>query len=169
VSQKIKLCLLFFIPALIVAVILVWRYPVAIKRSFILAFPSDKWSEYQALTTMLSLGMNTNDVERILGPPETKDKFSIGERWIYDEDAPMADWTCIVEFKRNEHSAINDLELCYVLNIQHRMFPHAARSEMGKMLDIKEPGGTILGGDPTYFFVSNEKTNVVPVKSLNQP
>jgi hypothetical protein len=140
-SPKIKLCLLILCLAFIVAVLFIWRHPVAIRRNLILAFPSSKWSEYQALTTMLSLGMNTNDAEVILGHPDIRDKFSIGERWIYTDNTPAADWTYVVEFK---HSTANDLELCYVLNMQHRIIPDAPRSEMGKMLDIKEPGGTIL-------------------------
>lgn len=109
---------------------------------------------------MLSLGMNTNDVERILGQPDIKNKFSIGERWIYSEDAPMSVWECVVEFKRT-HSPKNDLELCYVLNMEDRLHLGAGQSEMGNMLDIKEPGGTILWGDPTYSFGVNENTNSV--------
>lgn len=109
---------------------------------------------------MLSLGMNTNDVERILGQPDIKNKFFIGERWIYSEDAPMSVWECVVEFKRT-HSPKNDLELCYVLNMEDRLHLGAGQSEMGNMLDIKEPGGTILWGDPTYSFGVNENTNSV--------
>jgi len=129
------------------------------KRELIIFFSSDRWSEYQALTKMLSIGMQPAEVERILGHPSDQDRFSIGERWIYTDDGPMADWTYIVEFKRRQELNTNDLELCYVLNMKDRIIPDAPRSEWGQMLDLKESGGTILFGDPTYNVHIGAKTN----------
>jgi outer membrane protein assembly factor BamE (lipoprotein component of BamABCDE complex) len=123
---------------------------------FIKEFYPEKWLEYQALTKMLIVGMAPNEVIEILGKPSIVDRFPNGERWIYAEDQPTSDWTCVVEFNK-EPALTNVLKLCYVLNMENRIIPDAPRWQMGTMLRLMQPGGTILLGDPTYVVQTTNK------------
>jgi hypothetical protein len=106
---------------------------------------STKWSEYERLMKLISLGMTTSEVEQILGKPNHLDSLSIGQRWIYGEDDSTAGWTCVAEFARNQSGQFT---LCYIVNIQHRAFRDSPWSELGKRLDLEKPEGTILLGNP---------------------
>jgi len=133
----------------VVAVVLtlMWPlYPLAVKKTVIAATSATKWAEFKRLTKMLSLGMEPAEVQRILGAPTIADTVSVGERWIYLEDESTAGWTCAVEFKREEAKTNGALRLCYVVNIEHVIFPDSERFEMGEKLNLKEPEGTIIFG-----------------------
>jgi outer membrane protein assembly factor BamE (lipoprotein component of BamABCDE complex) len=142
-----------------------WYPSAELRVCLIKEFYSEKWSQYQALSKMLVIGMAPNEVIKILGKPSLVDRFPIGERWIYVEDEPISDWTCVVEFKR-EPAATNVLKLCYVLNMENRIFPDAPRWQMGVMLKLTQTGGTILLGDPTYMV---QTTNVEAIPSHKKP
>lgn len=147
-SQIIRF-VVFGAAALFALHIFISQFRLNLRRDFIWTVYRTKWAQYQALTKLLALGMNPKDVINILGKPSVVDHFSVGERWIYDEDQPTSDWTYIVEFERQPGST-NLLALCYVLNMEDRIIPNTSRSEMGKMLELTEPGGSVLLGDPTY-------------------
>jgi outer membrane protein assembly factor BamE (lipoprotein component of BamABCDE complex) len=145
--SKKKLTVLGIVAVAVAALVLMWPlYPVAVKTKIIAATSATKWSEYQRLTKMLSLGMEPAEVQRILGAPTIADTLSIGQRWIYFEDESTAGWTCAVEFKREEEGTTGALKLCYVVNIEHVVFPDSERFEMGEKLNLKEPEGTIIFG-----------------------
>lgn len=146
---KKKLVVLGIAGVVVVAVVLTLMWPLcplALKKTIITATSATKWSEYQRLTKMLSLGMEPAEVQRILGAPTIADTLSVGQRWIYFEDESTAGWTCAVEFKQEGEGTNGTLRLCYVVNIKHVVFPDAKRFEMGKKLDLKEPEGTVIFG-----------------------
>lgn len=88
-------------------------YPIALKKFVIATTSATRWSEYQRLTKLLSIGMPPTEVEQVLGSPKDRDKFSVGERWFYGEDESTVSWTYVAEFERAE-GAESGLKLCYV-------------------------------------------------------
>lgn len=137
--------LVIVVVILVITGYLLFKFQVPARKIIISATSATRWSEYQRLTKMLFLGMEDSKVEYILGKPDQVDEYSVGQRWFYFEDDSTTGWTYIVDFKKDNSVA---LKLCYVANIEHRMFPSSKRSEIGQPLKFNEPERTILFGIP---------------------
>lgn len=142
--SKWKLIALILILVMVGTLIGLWPlYPINLKKKIIAATSTTKWSEYQKLTKMLSIGMDSAEVERILGHPNVPVVTQSNVQcWIYDETGPTAGWTYVAEFKREESGA--GFKLCYVANTADVLFPNLRRFEMGQRIPLNEPQETFI-------------------------
>jgi hypothetical protein len=144
--QVIVICCFVFV-AFVECLHLTYFRP--LKRLIIHVMPGSKWDEYQRLTTMLTIGMDSSEVEKILGKPNAPIVRQADiECWIYDEEGPTAGWTYIAEFQC-DGSTSNDVKrckLCYLINTEHVLFPNSERSEMGKRIALKQPEESLVFG-----------------------
>jgi hypothetical protein len=152
-SKRKPIVLLVLLVAVAVLVLAWPLYPISAKRKVIAATSTTKWTEYQRLTKLLSLGMEPTEVERILGQPDRVIPVTNGQCTVYLDSGPTAGWTYVAEFERE--GSTQSLKLCYVVNIQHVAFPDSPRFEMGKKLNLNEPDTISVFG----LLNQNDKTN----------
>jgi hypothetical protein len=86
---------------------------------------------YERLGGLLTPGMNSEEVLKILGKPQLQENLSGGQRWKFFDDGPTVAWTCIVDF-----SPTNDrLRLCYFFNVQCYALTNSLHDEFGRPID----------------------------------
>lgn len=124
-------------------------YPIECRKAIIHATCRTKWTEYQQLTKMLSIGMDSTEAAKILGQPDSPIiTQSNVQCWTYSETGPTAGWLYIAEFKPDQTNsqATRRFKLCYTANIEHTVFTNLGFSEIGRKISLDEPNETFVFG-----------------------
>lgn len=138
-NQKLKVILpISFLLAVGILASLWPVYPLSVKKAVITATSSSQWARYQKLTRMLALGMEQDEVRKILGSPSQVEDIPSGERWRYWESESTTGWAYIAEFASNATDSIP--RLTYVENVEHTLFPDARRSVLGQRTSSNNSG-----------------------------
>jgi hypothetical protein len=139
-KTRLKKTVLGGIAISIVAFLVLFALSTSFRASVYRAIPyGGSYSTFDRLADMLRLGMNTNEVCRILGTPQTQEDLGHGQRWRFSDEGPAAGWICVVDFS----SDAGTMRLSYFFSVQHLAFTNSLHREFGSPVD-----GGEFRGDP---------------------